>query len=122
MPNPDRVTIDPDKPLTVSIMVRSDRIGLAYKLWTRKGPSDSWTTIGDGVSDDLTADTFDLGVMPAGSTLAFWLAMGGPKGKPYQIDLLFLQDGKPLAGGVPKEVGTIPDDEVIALEGRVALL
>lgn len=120
MPEPDRVTIDHASPLTVAVAVRSDRTGLAFKLWTRLGPEQDWIPAGAGISDDAKVDIFTLGVMPAGSSLAYWFNVGGPAGNKYSIDLVFLQNGQPLAGGFCEEAGKLTDTDDAVVEARVA--
>lgn len=120
MPEPDRVTIDHAQPLTVTIAVRSDKTGLAFKLWKRLGPDQPWTDAGSGISDDAKVDTFNLGVMPAGASLAYWFNVGGPAGNKYSIDLVFLQNGAPLAGGLCEEAGKLSESEDDVVEARVA--
>lgn len=119
MPHPDRVVVAHDSPLSVHVIVRSKDTGLLYKLWTRSFPGGEWTVAGDGISDDDAADRFDLGVVRAGSSFAYWFAIGGEEGAGYHVDLAFLQDGRIVAGGLCKETGRIGEDELAIVESRV---
>jgi hypothetical protein len=93
------ITVDHTKPLTVSVIVHSIHV-VEYRLWTRPDAATAWTLTGKGTTEDTIVDSHDLAAVPAGSSLFYWLGVGGPSSSTYKVQLLFLQDGKILHGGM----------------------
>lgn len=121
MPQPDRVVIAHDKPLTVHVIVRSKSLKeIRYKLWSRRSADDQWHDVGEGIRvDDGADDRFELGTLRAGSALAYWFEIGGQQGTRYQFDLAFLQDGRLLPGGLCGESGQFSEDELNTVQSRL---
>jgi hypothetical protein len=101
---PKSVVIDHTKPVTVNIVVQSIHV-CGYKLWRRPDAASPWVDCGKGTSEDNIVDTHDLGVMPAGSSMVYWLGLGGPPKSKYRVHVIFTQDGKVVNGGLVSEEG-----------------
>ena len=92
------ITIDHTKPLTVSLIIHSIHV-VEYRLWTRPDAATAWALAGKGTTEDTIVDSHELAAVPAGSSLFYWLGVGGPASSKYKVQLLFQQGGKILHGG-----------------------
>ena len=101
---PRSITIDHTKPVTVNITSQSIHV-CRYKTWRRPDAATAWVDCGTGTTEDTIVDTHDIGVMPAGSSMVYWLGLGGPPKSKFKVNIIFIQDGKVLNGGVISEEG-----------------
>ena len=101
---PRTVAIDHTKPLTVSITAQSVHV-VRYKVWKRPDAATPWQDVGNGTTEDNVVDSHDLGIMPAGSSIVYWLGIGGPPKSKHKVHVIFIQDGKVLNGGLSSEEG-----------------
>ena len=117
MPNTS-ITVDHKKPLNVSIVVETEHV-VVYKLWSRQSSADTWKVVGEGTTEDDITDAFDLGVVPAGAALAYWIGLAGRGKSRYEIQLIFSQANAVVDGGTAWIEGTTDSDGGAVEEARV---
>ena len=115
---PRSITIDHTKPLTVNVASQSIHV-CRYKTWKRPDAATAWADAGTGTTEDTIVDSHDLGIMPAGSSMVYWLGMGGPPKSTYKVHIVFLQDGKILNNGVSSEEGDTDAKGAAVVERKV---
>lgn len=89
---------DPSAPIEVEVVGETPHV-LAYRLWTKAPGEDRWTVAAEGHSEDEIPDTHAIGPLALGTTVAWWLGVGGPPESWFRAALRFHQGGGILEGG-----------------------
>lgn len=112
------VTIDHTSSLTVNIVTHSIHV-VAYRLWQRPNASAPWSRTGEGTTEDSVTDSHDLGVVGVGSSMVYWLGLAGPAKSRYSVQIIYVQSGKVVNGGVLTEDGACDGKGVAAVQRKV---
>ena len=120
MPDILAVDVDQASALQLSVTGASPHV-FAYRFWYQEPGATTWTKCGEGHTADETPDSFSVGPLPAGSTVAWWIAVTGHANTPYRVLVSFAQGGATLAGGVVTHEGTTSASGGAVVQHRVAL-
>ncbi|HVP38574.1 MAG TPA: hypothetical protein VMS93_05250 [Candidatus Saccharimonadales bacterium] len=114
------VKVDPSLPIDVSIVPHSPHV-VVTRFWVRK-PGGDWTKVDpDGDCQDGQPDTRHVGPLAPGSSVSYWLGIGGKPGSTYLVGVTVGQNGALLSGGTWLERGDTDDKGAAECEGQINL-
>jgi len=114
------VDIDQALPLQLSVEAQSPHV-FAYRFWYQVPGGTEWVKCGEGHTADNTPDSFSIPVVPAGTTISYWLAAAGHPSTAYRVQVTMSQDGKPVGTGTMLYEGTTSASGGAVVQGQVAL-
>jgi hypothetical protein len=117
-----QIRISPQKPLEMNVVSHSPHV-VGYRIWTRAaGATGPWDQVADGDTADNIPDSTAIAAPPAGTSLAYWLGIGGNPNSPYQALVILSQGGEILIDGTFIEEGVTNGDGFAVAKNQVELI